>query len=339
MMNETMLAELRDRPVFICGHPKAGTSLVRAVLDCHPQLVVYPEETGFFRRYLPAAAGQDLEGQLALAERLLIHIFRWNREHPPADQAGFPDRDYSAIPYEEVRQAMRLFLTEDRPRHSGDLLSAAVLAFGQASGHLGPQTTAWVEKSPYNEYYAGQIFAWWPEARCIHVVRDPRDNFVSYRRKHTGWQPEFFAGNWLRSTRAGLRNAAQYGARRYWLLRYEDLVSAPQETLEQMVAFSGIEWSETLARPTRSGQSWKGNSMFASQFEGISSAPTGRWREGLPAHETMLIELMTRPLLEQLDYPVTTRPTLGARLQAASWPMRRRISRLAGGKKSKLDVE
>jgi hypothetical protein len=44
---------LRDHPVFICGHPKAGTSLVRSILDSHPQLIVYPEETVFFRRYLP----------------------------------------------------------------------------------------------------------------------------------------------------------------------------------------------------------------------------------------------------------------------------------------------
>ena len=74
---------LRDRPIFICGHPKAGTSLVRSILDSHPQLVVYPEETVFFRRYLPQSEGLDIQGQLALAEQLLIHIFTWNTAAPP----------------------------------------------------------------------------------------------------------------------------------------------------------------------------------------------------------------------------------------------------------------
>ncbi len=34
-MNSSMidLSKLRDRPLFICGHPKAGTSLARAVFD------------------------------------------------------------------------------------------------------------------------------------------------------------------------------------------------------------------------------------------------------------------------------------------------------------------
>ena len=47
------MSELRDSPVFIAGHPKSGTSLLRSVLDSHPELVAYPEETSFFRRYLP----------------------------------------------------------------------------------------------------------------------------------------------------------------------------------------------------------------------------------------------------------------------------------------------
>ena len=53
------MSELRDSPVFIAGHPRSGTSLLRSVLDSHPELVAYPEETSFFRRYLPKAAGKS----------------------------------------------------------------------------------------------------------------------------------------------------------------------------------------------------------------------------------------------------------------------------------------
>ena len=51
------MAVLRDSPIFICGHPKSGTSLLRSILDSHPEIIVYPEETGFFRRYLPNSDG------------------------------------------------------------------------------------------------------------------------------------------------------------------------------------------------------------------------------------------------------------------------------------------
>ena len=175
--------QLRDHPVFICGHPKAGTSLLRAVLDSHPQLIVYPEETMFFRRSLPKMNGLSVEDQLKLAESTLIHIFKWNISQSEPSQAGFPDRDYSSMSFADVRDVMAELL-RSRHAHPGDLLSAAVLAFGLVSGVLIREPCYWVEKSPYNEYFANYIFSWWPEARCIHILRDPRDNFASYRRKH-----------------------------------------------------------------------------------------------------------------------------------------------------------
>ena len=156
----TGLEQLRDRPVFICGHPKSGTSLVRAVLDSHPQLVVYPEETLFFRRFLPQAEDLDLEDQLELAERTIIHIFLWNMDDPPPDQDGFPDRDYSTISFQDVQRSMENIAKENY-RHPGDILYASIIAYGQVNKQIGSGTVHWVEKSPYNEYYADMIFEFW----------------------------------------------------------------------------------------------------------------------------------------------------------------------------------
>ena len=340
MTLQVELQALRDRPLFICGHPKAGTSLVRAVFDSHPQLIVYPEETVFFRRYLPQASGLDQEGQLELAERTLIHIFRWNRAQPTADQDGFPDRDYSAIAYEEVRSRMRANAAQDY-RYPGDILSAAVLAFGEVSGQASNKTSRWVEKSPYNEYFAQTIFDWWPEARCIHILRDPRDNYVSYRRKHPDWSPEFFASNWNRSTQAGMENQARFGSQRYFILRYEDLARSPEETLQKLSAFLQIEWDAALFSPTRAGEQWQGNSMFANQFQGISTLPVARWKEQLSPVEALIIELKTRQLRQAWGYedvplaqPGQTGPAhrLVARWRLAIWPLRRKLQRLMKGR-------
>ena len=321
--------DLRDRPVFICGHPKAGTSLLRAVFDSHPQLIVYPEETVFFRRFLPRTAGLDLEGQLALADETLIHIFQWNRAHPVPSQASFPDRDYSEIPYDQVRRQMRS-LAGERCLHPGDVLSAAVLAYGQVSGLATPSTRAWVEKSPYNEFYAVQIFSWWPEARCIHILRDPRDNYVSYRRKHPDWQPEFFAANWQRSTCAGLENRQRFGAARYHILRYEDLTQAPEAALRRLIDFLHIDWDPSLGAPTRAGAQWAGNSMFSDQFQGISAAPVARWRRDLSLQDAAVIEIMARSPMDQFQYQreVDGAAALVARGRSLVWPLRRRLSRL-----------
>jgi hypothetical protein len=324
-----MPVALRDRPVFICGHPKSGTSLLRAIFDAHPQLIVYPEETIFFRRYLPLAADLDMEAQLELADRLLIHIFQWSQENPMPEQDDFPGRDYSAVPFEEVRQSMRQ-LVKEQHRNDGDLLSAAVLAYGTVSGQFTPKSKYWVEKSPYNEYYSEQIFGWWPEAHCIHIVRDPRDNFASYRLKHPDWSAEFFAANWRRSTQAGLHNLESFGKERCLLLRYEDLAKSPEETLNMLVEFLNIDQDASMEAPTRLGQEWEGNSMFAQAFQGISAAPVARWKDNLSPEESAVIEIMARPLMDRLHYISSatdgaTHPGLAARWRAATWPVRRKL--------------
>ena len=295
---------LRDSPVFIAGHPKSGTSLLRSVLESHPELIAYPEETSFFRRYLPKATGKSLEEKLALSDQFLTHIFEWNQSNPPAHQAGFPDRDYSNIPVAEVRQAVRQFVDECF-RHDGDMLSAAILAFGKATGKITSAAHYWVEKTPYNEFYAAQIFAWWPQARIIHIVRDPRDNFASYHRKHTNWSPEIFALNWARSTQAGLDNRERYGDNHVWLLRYEDLVSSPEEKQRELCQFLNIADLPSQRSLARGGKPWQGNSMFGDQFNAISSAPVGRWVETLTEEEAATVEVITGPLMQRLGYAVS----------------------------------
>jgi hypothetical protein len=297
------MADLRDSPVFIAGHPKSGTSLLRSVLDSHPELVAYPEETYFFRRYLPKLAGADLPQKLDLSDQYLTHIFEWNQVNPPAHQADYPDRDYSYIPVAQVRQLVRDYVAE-RFSHDGDMLSAVILAFGKVSGQLTDVSRHWVEKTPYNEQYASQIFTWWPESRVVHTVRDPRDNFASYHRKHADWSPEAFALNWVQSTQAGLDNHQQYGSDRYLLLRFEDLTSAPEAKLNQLCQFLGINDDPTLRQPVRGGKPWGGNSMFADQFTAISVAPVGRWTESLQPDEVATLELIAGPVMQQLDYPL-----------------------------------
>ncbi len=297
------MAELRDSPVFIAGHPKSGTSLLRSVLDSHPELITYPEETIFFRRYLPKISNSDLQEKLELSDQYLTHIFEWNQQNPPAHQAGFPDRDYSNYPVAEIRQAVRELVAE-RYNHDGDILSAVILAFGKVSGQLTSHSQHWVEKTPYNELFADQIFKWWPGAKIVHTVRDPRDNFTSYHRKHSDWSPEAFAMNWALSTQAGIRNLEHYGPEHYLLLRFEDLTSKPEEKLSELCQFLGINDDPSLRQPVRGGKPWGGNSMFADQFTTISAAPVGRWSESLKPDEVATIELVAGPVMSRFEYPL-----------------------------------
>ncbi len=327
------MTELRDRPVIICGHPKAGTTLLRNLLDSHPQLVVFPEETVFFRNFLPKAVGLDNDGLLELARREIIQVFEWNLKNPPAHQAGHLNQDYADIDVGQVAERLAARMKADGVRHLGDVLSAAVLAYGDVIGATSEKSRWWVEKTPYNEQFAEQTLVWWPEARFIHIVRDPLDNYASYQRKHSTWPAGFFSANWNRSTRAGMENLQQYGREKYLLLPYEDLVGDPEANLARICAFLGIEDDPTLRQPTKRGKLWQGNSMFEDRFNAISAAAVGRWESVLDPDEAALIQLVTRKRRRALGYRTESRKSLRAYVSSLYWRIRPMLYDLVKGKK------
>ena len=46
----------------------------------------------------------------------------------------------------------------------------------------------WVEKTTSSEFYATEIIKWFPNAKFIHLIRDPRDNFASLK---SGWEERY----------------------------------------------------------------------------------------------------------------------------------------------------
>jgi len=293
---------IEDQATFVCGHPKSGTSLLRGLLDSHPQLIVFPEETKFFRRVLPALAGLDPDRAAAVVEDRVLGMLRWNVRAPVESQAGFLDRDYSHLPREAIMAAYRRRAASCAQATA--LLGAAILAYGEGTGQLGPDTVRWVEKSPYNERFADRAAAAWPQARFVHVVRDPRDNFASYRRKHPDWTAAVFAESWRRSTHLGWKNEAALGLDRYRMLRYEDLVLQTESVVADLVGFLGIEPAPGLIRPTRDGRAWTGNSMFGEAFDQIDSRPVGRHAQDLELEASREIERRLEGEMTRLAYPL-----------------------------------
>ncbi|MDY6845629.1 MAG: sulfotransferase [Chloroflexota bacterium] len=295
------MSDFIHHPIFVCGHPKAGTSLITALFDGHPNILVYPEETLFFRRFLPAIRGKTCKQQIDLAKKLLIQMFEWNQENPPEHQKNYPDRDYSHISFEEVSRLLVEFLPSQN-LETYEFLNASVLAFGHAANLLDPNQQYWLEKTPYNELYTDKIFNWWPEAKCIHIIRDPRDNFVSYQRKHPDWTAKIFINNWVRSSRVGLKNLEKFGGEKYYLVRFEDLLTNPEEITGKIAQFLRITWDQSLLTPTRVGDGWQGNSMFAEKFHSISTAPIGRWKEHLDFFELELIQSISENIMRAFEY-------------------------------------
>lgn len=317
--------QLRDAPVFICGHPKSGTTLVRALLDSHPQLVVYPDETFFLQGFLPEIAKRGFEEKLSLAQRYLLHFFKTSDDSQTSktssQKALHPEQQY--LNYAQTCEAMRQLLSTSGFRHDGDLLSAAILAYGQTNNSLTQDARYWVEKTPYNEFFVDKVFTWWPEARCIQIVRDPRDNYVTYLRKHPALSAEEFALSWNASLKIGFRNQKRYDAQHYLILRYEDLVQQPEVQLPIIMDFLGIHDEKSSHVPTRRGVAWQGNSMYDDKFTAISSKPVGRWKQDLSSQNVRVIEMLSGTWMRKMGYPPQGKLAIDQYFRLMVWGLRK----------------
>src|SRR5690606_24699152 len=55
----------------------------------------------------------------------------------------------------------------------------------------------WLEKTPKHLWYIPEVLNDFPHARFIFIYRDPRDNYISYKKKHqNNLTPLAFAKSW-----------------------------------------------------------------------------------------------------------------------------------------------
>jgi hypothetical protein len=153
----------------------------------------------------------------------------------------------------------------------------------------------WAEKTPKNILVIDTLFAWFPAAQFIHMIRDPRDAFCSVREraaknKKPRWAamtPEQTAISWCRRINSGV--AWREHPERYHEVRYEDLVSQPEATLRPLFAFLGEPWEASVL-----------------EHHPTFSTSVGRWQRELSAAEVTAIEAVAGETMHALGYPLAT---------------------------------
>jgi hypothetical protein len=297
------------RGLFVGGCPKSGTTLLLALLDGHPQLVALPEENHFLddrRKYLA------LTGFPAKLHRLLnetgLRLLGEGRFEASGEGKSKDARDYSGFDHRRFTQLAEQFVNQPWMTDSL-LLSEVIRAYAIASGSPWRDRVRWVGKSNSNDVCSEALRTLFPDAKFLHVVRDPRAVFASRRRRllnrlgHYG-KAHRLVREWNRSARQ--IEKLQDDAGRYLWIRYEDLVTHPRESLEKICPFAGIELVPQLFEPTRAGRQWLGNATFHSTFNNISAEAADLWRNELTPDEIWWVELHCRDGMRLAGYPLET---------------------------------
>lgn len=300
---------MTNAPIFIAGPDRSGTTLMFALLASHPNLSMV-RRTNMWRyfhgRYGPLSDPANFE-------QCLDHMVRYNRmRHLNPDPVRIRHEFWQGEP--SYGRLFALF-HEHHMQRAGK--------------------TRWGDKSLHTELFADALFAEFPDARLLHMARDPRDRYASVRKRYGRDNRRVGAatGRWLKSMRAAETNLQRYPAN-YKIVHFERLAAHPEETLQEICAFIGEQFTPSMLRMEGAAEHREqgGNSSFAPLQPGtISTKPIGRFRTVLDGPEIAFIQQVARPEMTHLGYqPEPIHWTASERARYLAWDFPFSLARMLG---------
>ncbi len=171
----------------------------------------------------------------------------------------------------------------------------------------------WADSTPTNIPHMLRIASDFPEAKFLHIIRDPRDIALSLeKRKWTRplpWDKDralLAAGlywEWI------VRKGRKYGAllsSRYLEVRYEELVQNPREVLGRVGGFIGHDLDFDRIQKSGIGSVKIPLTSFHEDLTDGRFSPIGRWKEKFPPEQLREFEDLIGEYMAELGYPRST---------------------------------
>jgi hypothetical protein len=310
---------LPERPIFVVGCPRSGTTMLQLMLHAHPRIAI-PPETRFLMAAYDARSGfgdlRDPANRLALA--------RWIVERKATRFADL------GIDGQQVTEQIVA-----GPPTLGSALAIVLRAYADRFGK-----ERWGDKRPGYFQRIPALRRMFPDAQVVQLIRDGRDCVASL--KEMDWykhDAHHALATWVESIEAGDRAARSLGPGAYHRMYYERLISDPAGELGALCAFLGEDFDPAMCEPGQVAavavpdrKVW-----HARTHEEVTTARAGTWRTRLSPSEIGLCESVAGDQLRRHGYEVdgTARPDHGERSRYRRVAAHRR---LANGKRDMLDL-
>jgi len=279
---------------FVIGMTRSGTTLMRLMLDSHPELAI-PPETHFIPEVIKAFRDGNNSPDEVVA--LMVEGRRWS-------DFGIAERTLRrelnrlrplVRPEVPIRTFYRLYAKQqNKPR--------------------------WGDKTPGYATKMRRINRTLPEARFVHMIRDGRDVALSLRDRDAGLTTEQVARRWRHRIR-NTRRAAEHLSN-YLEIGYEELVADPEATLRRICEFIELDYSPRMldyheraadrlaemSQPLAAEEDKRGLSVESRlEAHALTSEPprtdrSGRWRTEMSAADAAVFEEHAGELLTDLGY-------------------------------------
>lgn len=286
MQNESSRAE---KPFFIVGVGRSGTTLIRLMLHSHSRLAI-PYESHFITDYTQAADEYGDLRDVANLKRLVDEILaeelleQW-------------DHDFDA-------QAI-LGVVGEQPSMNG-VFRAIYDQYAHGKGKA-----RWGDKSDYLDRM-GDINRLFPDVQFIHIIRDGRDVANSVMKMTWGPHDLIEAAEWWDlHVRLGQAMGSMLPPERYLEVRYEDLVLQPEVELTRICEYLGEPFEEEMLEYYKHSEAAIPESRKGQHYNADAPPQASRtyaWKQQMSDAEVALFVRYASTALRSAGYEI---PDLG----------------------------
>lgn len=273
-------------PFFIVGVGRSGTTLIRLMINNHPNIAI-PYESHFITKYY-----EKLNSYGDLSDKNNLR------------------KIVSDILAEEILtkwdHTFKLENIVDGVKESTikGVFDSLYKDYAKSKGKI-----RWGDKSDYLDrmYLINKIF---PEAQFIHIVRDGRDVAGSVLKLNWGPNDIIAAAEWWNSyVNLARCMGAIIGDDRYMEVRYEDLVQDSENELKRICSFLGEEFSAEMLNYHKSSKSSipsELNCLHYNTDKPPTASRTYAWKREMSPTDIFLFDSYAKNMLKALGYEVPT---------------------------------
>ncbi len=297
-----------DNFVFITGMFRSGTTFLARMINSHPAIAIASDPYAVLFKTFRNKVAEEIFG--------LDNI---DRNAPMDDYYFYPkkqklmkriqqtglDISIGNLRLSELREKIVLASGPYSPKIgplldalSGDTFADLIIngleiikrAYGDNNTELIGFKEVWIDE------FAGHLLRQFPNAKVIHMVRDPRAACASKNVNKEKYPWIFLARQWRKLATIAWRNTQTSFpfCERVLLVRFEELVTNPSREARRICNFLEIEFDENVVNPSSfvdgAGNPWMQNSSHFLGKQIFNPDSVEKWKDVLAPRQVEFIE-------------------------------------------------
>lgn len=262
--------DLSSQPIFIVGMQRSGTTLLRSVLSAHPRITIAPE----------------------------LDFFRWTKKYSHLNLNRHKEFELFWQDLIEDKRFLHLDIDAEKIKNTitakSNISLQIVFAELLTEYALKMQKKRWGEKTPGNEKYIDELMKWFPMAKVLFIIRDPRAVYASLMK--TPWCKNKYADLHARTWKESVSLYDKWKDNNsIYVLKYESFVSNPVGESKLLCQFLGEKYDNSMINrreksiPLGVDNNWRKQALKTA-MKPIQQQSLKKWQTCLSNYQISLIE-------------------------------------------------